>query len=77
VRGAVVGKGDKLAMLPLPPAVSRAVDRAAQGRLDGPILRNRAGTRMSRHSATRRLRGLVSTAGVAVGRMHPHMLRHT
>ncbi len=40
----VVGKGDKLAMLPLPPAVSRAIDRAAQGHLDGPILRNRAGT---------------------------------
>ena len=73
----VLGKGDKLAVLPLPPAVSRAVDRAAQGRLDGPILRNRAGTRMSRHSATRRLRRLASTAGVAMARMHPHMLRHT
>jgi site-specific recombinase XerD len=73
----VVGKGDKLAVLPLPPAVARAIDRAAQGRLDGPILRNRAGTRMSRHSATQRLRRLAATAGVSVARMHPHMLRHT
>jgi site-specific recombinase XerD len=73
----VLGKGDKLATLPLPPAVSRAIDRAAQGRLDGPILRNRAGTRMSRHSATGRLRRLAATAGVSVARMHPHMLRHT
>jgi site-specific recombinase XerD len=73
----VLGKGDKLAVLPLPPAVSRAVDRAAQGRLDGPILRNRAGARMSRHSATGRLRRLASTAGMTVARMHPHMLRHT
>jgi site-specific recombinase XerD len=73
----VVGKGDKIAVMPLPPAVARAVDRAAQGRLDGPILRNRAGTRMSRHSATSRLRRLAATAGVTVARMHPHMLRHT
>ena len=73
----VVGKGDKLAVLPLPPAVARAVDRATQGRVAGPILRNRAGARMSRHSATRRLRLLAATAGVSMARMHPHMLRHT
>lgn len=45
----VVGKGDRLAVLPLPPAVAPAVERACQGRTDGPILRNRAGARMSRH----------------------------
>jgi site-specific recombinase XerD len=73
----VVGKGDKLAVLPLPPAVARAVERACQGRTDGPILRNRAGARMSRHSATRRLRNLATSAGVTMTRMHPHMLRHT
>jgi len=32
---------------------------------------------MSRHSATRRLRALASSAGVAIARMHPHMLRPT
>jgi integrase/recombinase XerD len=73
----VVGKGDKLAVLPLPPAVARAVERACQGQTDGPILRNRAGARMSRHSATRRLRNLATSAGVTMTRMHPHMLRHT
>jgi integrase/recombinase XerD len=73
----VLGKGDKLAVLPLPPAVARAIDHATTGRADGPILRNRAGGRMSRHSATRRLRRLSTTAGVTIARMHPHMLRHT
>ena len=32
---------------------------------------------MDRHCATRRLRALATTAGVAALRMHPHMLRHT
>jgi site-specific recombinase XerD len=73
----VLGKGDKLAVLPLPPAVARAIDHATTGRSEGPILRNRAGGRMSRHSATRRLRRLSAAAGVTIARMHPHMLRHT
>ena len=73
----VLGKGDRLAVVPLPPAVARAVDRAIGGRPDGPILRNRAGRRMSRHSATRRLRVLAGVGGVSLVRMHPHMLRHT
>jgi len=73
----VLGNGDKVAVLPLPPAVARAVERASQDWTDGPILRNRAGVRMSRHSATRRLRNLATTAGVTMARMHPHMLRHT
>jgi integrase/recombinase XerD len=73
----VLGKGDKLAVLPLPPAVARAIDHATTGHADGPILRNRAGGRMSRHSATRRLSRLSTTTGVTIARMHPHMLRHT
>jgi integrase/recombinase XerD len=73
----VLGKGDRLAVVPLPPAVARAVDRATEDRADGPILRNRAGRRMSRHSATRRLRVLAGVAGVSLVRMHPHKLRHT
>jgi integrase/recombinase XerD len=73
----VHGKGDKIAIVPLPPAVSRAIDRAVDGREHRPILRNRAGRRMDRHAATRRLRALATTAGVATCRMHPHMLRHT
>ncbi len=73
----VHGKGDKLATVPLPPAVGRAIDRAVDGREAGPILRKRAAARMSRHTATRRLRHLACTAGITTPRMHPHMLRHT
>ena len=73
----VHGKGEKTALVPLPPAVGRAVDRAVEGRIAGPILRNRAGRRRDRHAATRRLRHLAAAAGVCTGRMHPHMLRHT
>ncbi len=73
----VTGKGGKVALVPLPPAVGRAVDRAAEGRLTGPLLLNRRGVRMDRHAATRRLRNLATDAGVRLPRMHPHMLRHT
>jgi integrase/recombinase XerD len=73
----VHGKGNKVALVPLPPAVGRAIDRAIEGRQAGPILLNSAGRRMDRHAATRRLRSLALTAGVSCARMHPHMLRHT
>jgi integrase/recombinase XerD len=73
----VHGKGDKVALVPLPPAVARAVDRAADGRTEGPVLVNRAGRRMDRHCATRRLQVLASAANIQIARMHPHMLRHT
>jgi integrase/recombinase XerD len=73
----VQGKGDKIALVPLPPAVARAIERATEGRATGPILRSRTGRRMDRHCATRRLHALAKTAGVSTARMHPHMLRHT
>lgn len=73
----VHGKGDKVVLTPLPPAVGRAVDRAKADRAAGPILLSRAGTRMTRHVATRRLRRLAQAAGLSLPRMHPHMLRHT
>jgi site-specific recombinase XerD len=73
----VRGKGDKLALVPLPPAVSRAIDRTVDGRTGGPLLRSQTGNRMDCHCATRRLRALAKTAGVTTARMHPHMLRHT
>jgi site-specific recombinase XerD len=69
----VCGKGTKVVLIPLPPAVGRAIgDRA-----NGPILLNTRGTRMDRHAATRRLRHLAACAGVRINRTHPHMLRHT
>ena len=73
----VYGKGGRVVLVPLPPAVSRAVDRAAADRTAGPLLLNRRGLRMDRHAATRRLRQLAAQAGVRLPRMHPHMLRHT
>jgi site-specific recombinase XerD len=73
----VVGKDNKVDLVPLPPAVGRAVDRAVDGRDSGPILRNTRGARMDRPAATRRQRHLPTAAGVRLPRMHPHMLRHT
>jgi integrase/recombinase XerD len=73
----VCGKGTKVVLIPLPPAVGRAIDRAIGIRTRGPILINARGTRMDRHAATRRLRRLAEAAGVRIVRPHPHMLRHT
>jgi integrase/recombinase XerD len=73
----VRGKGGKVVLASLPPAVGRAIDRATDQRGSGPVLLNSRGTRMDRHSATRRLRQLAQTAGVRIARPHPHMLRHT
>jgi len=73
----VCGKGAKVVLIPLPPAVGRAIDQAAGSRPRGPILLNSRGARMDRHAATRRLHRLARTAGIQVTRTHPHMLRHT
>jgi integrase len=73
----VRGKGGKVVLTPLPPAVQRAIERAVGGRVEGPVLRTVRGTRMDRHAATRRLKRLAADAGVRLPRMHPHMLRHT
>ena len=69
----VSGKGGKVVLVPLPPAVGRAVDTAAGERSTGPILLNRRGNRMDRHAATRRLKHLAAIAGVRMPRMHPHI----
>jgi site-specific recombinase XerD len=73
----VRGKGGKVVLVPLPPAIARAVDRAVGERTAGPLLLNRNGDRMDRQAATRRLRQLAGTAGLTLRRLHPHMLRHT
>ena len=73
----VVGKGSKVVLVPLPPAVGRAIDLAVDSRPVGPILRTRRGSRMDRHAATRRLRRLADASGMRMPRLHPHMLRHT
>jgi site-specific recombinase XerD len=73
----VCGKGTKIVLVPLPPAVGRAIDRAVASRVRGPILLNTRGARMDRHAAIRRLRHLAGAAGIQIARAHPHMLRHT
>jgi integrase/recombinase XerD len=64
-------------LVPIPPAVARAIDQAVDGRESGPILRNALEARMDRHAASRRLKHLAAQAGIRMPRMHPHMLRHT
>jgi len=73
----VCGKGTKIVLVPLPPAVGRAIGRAAGSRARGPVLLNSRGTRMDRHAATRRLHRLAESAGIQIARAHPDMLRHT
>ena len=73
---ACAARAAKSYQVPLPPAVGRAIDRAARPAGLRPILLNRRGTRMDRHAATRRLRRLAGTARLRT-KVHPHMLRHT
>src|SRR6266496_3482488 len=73
----VRGKGGKTVLVPLPPAVARALDRATGARTVGPLLLNRLGARMDRQAATRRLTALAQTSRMRMPRLHPHMLRHT
>jgi len=49
----VVGKGTRVVLVPLPPAVGRAMDRAVDARTAGPILLNTRGARMDRHADPR------------------------
>ena len=73
----VCGKGTKVVLVPLPPAVGRAIDRAVASRVRGPVLLNARGARTDRHAAIRRLHRLAEAAGIQVTRAHPRMLRHT
>ena len=46
----VCGKGTKVVLAPLPPAVGRAIDHAVDLRTGGPVLLNSRGARMDRHA---------------------------
>ena len=59
----VLGKGSKLAVIPMPPRVARAVDMAAGERRSGPLLLAQSGLRLNRHAATRIVRRLARKAG--------------
>ncbi len=71
----VVGKGPKVAVIPLPPRVARA-RAAVHERVQGPVLLSRSGQRLDRHGATRIVRRLARRAGI-VKRISPHSLRHS
>jgi site-specific recombinase XerC len=60
----VLGKGHKLAVIPMPPRVGRAVDQAAGERIGGPVLLMSSGRRLDRHAATRIVRRLAKRAGI-------------
>ncbi len=72
----VLGKGSKLAVIPLPPRVARAVDQATDERTAGPVLLTRTGRRMNRPAATRIVHRLANRAGVTK-HISPHSLRHS
>ena len=72
----VLGKGSKLAVIPLPPRVARAIDQVAGERRAGPLLLTQAGNRLNRHAATRIVRRLAKRAGITK-HISPHSLRHS
>ena len=72
----VLGKGAKVALIPMPPRVARAVDLASGDRVSGPVLLARSGRRLDRHAATRIVRRLAKRAGITK-HISPHSLRHS
>ena len=75
-KATVVGKGAKVAVIPLPPRVARSVDLAAAERLGGPVLVSRSGQLLDRHGATRIVRRVARPAGISK-HISPHSLRHS
>ncbi|QPX61737.1 tyrosine integrase [Gordonia phage Bunker] len=72
-----VGKGGKPALVPMPPAVQRAVDAAIGDRTAGPLIVRRDGSRMTRRSADRVVKRCAKAAGITAVSVSPHTLRHT
>ena len=68
-------RGDKVVLVPLPPAVTRAIDHAVGVRTQGPILRSRRGPGWI---VTAQRAGLSTAQSAEYGfHEYPHMLRHT
>ncbi len=72
----IVGKGDKPAVVPLPPRTAYALAAAINDRRSGPLVLTRRGTRMNHAAAARTVARLARHAGI---RKHitPHSLRHS
>jgi integrase/recombinase XerD len=71
----LVGKGNKPATIPLPVQVTRALEAAAAGRTQGPLLRRQNGEQLDRRTADRWVKSLAKRAGIHK-RLSPHSLRH-
>ncbi len=71
----VHGKGGTTTLMPLPPAVARAIDTPVADRTTGPLLLTRQGRQVNRHAARRTVISIGRRAGIT-GRVHPHVLRH-
>lgn len=72
----ILGKGYKLAVMPMPPRVFRSVDQAIGERTTGPVLLSRTGERLDRFAALRVVKRLTKKAGITK-RISPHSLRHS
>lgn len=72
----LVGKGNKPATIPLPPAVFIALDRCAGDRRTGPLLLRSTGGQLDRRTADRWVKALAKRAGITK-RVYPHLLRNS
>ncbi len=73
---AIIGKGNKPALLPLAPRTARAVDLAVGERHSGPIVLDSRGQPCARHSAAWIVEKLARRARIAK-HITPHSLRHS
>lgn len=72
----IIGKGNQPSKIALAPETQWAIAEALDGRTWGPLLLNRAGTRMQRDAAARIVRRAARAAGVTK-HIVPHSCRHT
>jgi integrase/recombinase XerD len=72
----ILGKGDKPAVVPLPPRTVDAVRTAVGDRQAGPLLLTRTASRMTRGAAARIVTRLAVAAGIDK-HLTPHSLRHS
>jgi site-specific recombinase XerD len=68
-------KGGKVVTVPLAPRTARAIDLVVGERFEGPVFVDATGKRIDRHAASRIVRRIARTAGIAK-RVGPHTLRH-
>lgn len=74
-RLSIVGKGNKPAVLVVPPQAMAAIQDALQGREIGPLFLNQSGNRMRRPNVANIIKKVCIEAGIP--RMTPHSLRRT